>query len=465
MPRCPVCQALHKPADERCSACGWDLQSYSFVTGLIPEVAQKEQSKLTWAKDLWGVLMRHREQITQLQLQIKEFAKTETRFNSQLAEALQVREQLVETLQERDLVLDDLQAELAALQAQLAQAQLAQAQLSQAQAFQAEATQSQPAQINSEADKQVSDSSDSTTSNSAPASHPAPASQPVAASHPARQTFQFRSLTVNQRGDTTYQNSKAECFLESLGPDIALEMVRIPGGEFWMGSPETEADREASETALHLVKIAPLWLSRFPITQRQWQAVAELSQIERSLNPTPSNFKGDDRPVEQVSWHDAIEFCARLSQITERYYRLPSEAEWEYACRAKTKTPFHFGPTIAAAWANYDGNYIYSTGSEGEYRQQTTPVDSFQLANAFGLSDMHGNVWEWCADPWHENYQGAPSDGSVWSETGAETQRVLRGGAWYCLPSLCRSAHRHWDQADHAGSGISFRVVCTLGDS
>lgn len=463
MPRCPVCQALHKSADERCPACGWNLQSYSFVTGLLPEVAQKEQSKLAWAKDLWGVLMRHREQITQLQLQIKEFTKAETRFNSQLAEALQAREQLMDIVQERDLALEAFQAELETLQAQLAQAQASQAQASQAQFTQSQFTQSQPAQIisessNSESSNQVLVLPDSAPGNSALTRNP------VLIPQPARQTFQFRSLTVDRQGNITYENSKAECFLESLAPDVELEMVRVPGGKFWMGSPETETDREASETALHLVTVAPLWLGRFPITQRQWQAVAALSQVERSLNPTPSNFKGDARPVEQVSWHDAIEFCARLSQITGRYYRLPSEAEWEYACRAETRTPFHFGPTIAAAWANYDGNYIYSTGIEGEYRQQTTPVHMFQLANAFGLSDMHGNVWEWCADSWHENYHGAPSDGSVWSGTGAETQRVLRGGAWYCLPSLCRSAHRHWDQADHAGSGISFRVVCTLGD-
>ncbi|MFM9160298.1 MAG: formylglycine-generating enzyme family protein, partial [Dolichospermum sp.] len=129
-------------------------------------------------------------------------------------------------------------------------------------------------------------------------------------------------------------------------------------------------------------------------------AVAALPQVNQELKPNPSRFKGDGstlltnhRPVERVSWHDAVEFCARLSNYTKRPYRLPSEAEWEYACRAGTTTPFHFGETMTTDLANYNGNYTYGDGSKGVYREETTEVGSFKIANEFGLYDMHGNVW------------------------------------------------------------------------
>ncbi|MBV9390044.1 MAG: formylglycine-generating enzyme family protein, partial [Chroococcidiopsidaceae cyanobacterium CP_BM_ER_R8_30] len=233
-------------------------------------------------------------------------------------------------------------------------------------------------------------------------------------------------------------------------------------GTFWMGSPDTEEGRDVNEEPQHQVTVLPFWMGKFPVTQTQWRAVAALPRINRSLNPNPSNFKGADLPVEQVSWHDAVEFCARLTQKTGRDYRLPSEAEWEYACRAARMTPFHVGETITTDIANYDGKYTYSSGAGGHYRQQTTPVGSFQVANAFGLYDMHGNVWEWCADSWHENYRGAPSDGSVWESDGNDNYRLLRGGSWYCLPRLCRAAQRHWNHLDNGGSGIGFRIVCSL---
>lgn len=228
-----------------------------------------------------------------------------------------------------------------------------------------------------------------------------------------------------------------------------------------MGSPETECGRDLHESPRHWVNIAPFALSRFLITQAQWKAIAALPKIKHALNLYPSDFEGDDRPVEQVSWYDAIEFCARLTHKTGQSYRLPSEAEWEYACRAGTTTAFHFGNTIASDLANYDANYIYGAGTSGLYRQHTTP--RLSIANAFGLSDMHGNLWEWCADAWHDTYHGAPDDGSVWQGDDDVTYRVLRGGAWYCLPELCRSAQRHWNQPNMAGSGIGFRVVCGVG--
>ncbi len=181
-----------------------------------------------------------------------------------------------------------------------------------------------------------------------------------------------------------------------------------------------------------------------------------MKKVNIDLNPDPSHFKGPNRPVECVSWDDAIEFCARLSNKTGKTYRLPSEAEWEYACRAGTTTPFYFGETITTDLANYDGNYTYGAGSKGEYRDQTTDVGIFP-PNAFNLFDMHGNIWEWCQDAWHENYNGAPGDGSAW--VSDNNIRLLRGGSWNNFPRLCRSASRFRFARVDWGSSVGFRVV------
>jgi formylglycine-generating enzyme required for sulfatase activity len=199
-----------------------------------------------------------------------------------------------------------------------------------------------------------------------------------------------------------------------------------------MGSPAGELERSDSEGPQRRVNVAGFFMGRFTVTQAQWQAV---------MGSNPSNFKGENRPVETVSWNDAQVFCKKLSQQTGRTYRLPSEAEWEYACRAGTTTPFHFGPTITTELANYDGNYTYGSAPKGQYRQQTTPVGSF-AANGFGLHDMHGNVMEWCLDHWHKNYAGAPTDGSAWVKNGDSSYRVSRGSSWNSYPRHCRSASR-----------------------
>ena len=214
-----------------------------------------------------------------------------------------------------------------------------------------------------------------------------------------------------------------------------------------------------------VITVPSFYMGRYPVTQAQWKAVAELEPIERELDPEPSNFKEDYkgidrwmRPVEQVSWEDAKEFCARLTQKTGKQHRLPTEAEWEYACRARTTTPFHFGETISTEIANYDGNYTYGEGVKGEYREQTTPVGYFKVANNFGLCDMHGNVWEWCEDDWHEDYQDAPTDGKVWV-LGTSSKKVLRGGSWVDIPVICRSAYRVVDTRVNRSYDIGFRVV------
>jgi formylglycine-generating enzyme required for sulfatase activity len=209
------------------------------------------------------------------------------------------------------------------------------------------------------------------------------------------------------------------------------------------------------------VTIKPFFLGKYPITQAQWQAVAHFPKVERELDPDPSRFKGKNRPVECVSWFDCVEFCARLSQYTGWDYRLPSEAEWEYACRAGTATPFHFGETITTDLANYNSKYIYGAGSKGKRRRETTPVGSFQVANAFGLYDMHGNVWEWCLDRWHYSYEGAPSDGQAWIVDDNENYyRIVRGGSWYNKPIVCRVANRNYNKPDNDNYDRGFRVVC-----
>ncbi len=274
-----------------------------------------------------------------------------------------------------------------------------------------------------------------------------------------------------------YKQGTAQYFVEDLGSGIELEMVYIPDGTFIMGAPETEEGSRDSERPQHQVKLPFFFMGKYPITQAQWRAVANLPQVERELNLEPSRFKGDNFPVEQISWYDAVEFCARLSNHTQREYRLPSEAEWEYACRAGTTTPFHFGETITTDLANYRGtdneeyklSGSYGQGPKGSYPEKTTPVGSFDVANAFGLYDMHGNVWEWCFDDWHDNYEGAPIDGSAWSETENKTDnnnrsQILRGGSWDYDPGSCRSAYRssYLTRVSYSYT-FGFRVVCAVG--
>ncbi|ARV60871.1 serine/threonine protein kinase [Nostocales cyanobacterium HT-58-2] len=274
------------------------------------------------------------------------------------------------------------------------------------------------------------------------------------------QTFEFNVVTVDAQGNEISRDSgSAKFYAENLGPEVTLEMVAIPGGTFMMGSQDNEGD--ADERPRHEVTIKPFFMGKFPITQAQWKMVAALPKVKQSLNPYPSKFKGANRPVENVSWHEAVEFCARLFAKTGRQYRLPSEAEWEYACRAGTTTSFHFGETISTELANCGESETHSSEQKAKYRKETTPVGSFQVANAFGLYDMHGLVWEWCADPWHKNYDGAPTDGSVWEVGGDNNRRVLRGGSWSFSSVLCRSASRSWNEPDGGLRICGFRVVAT----
>ena len=245
------------------------------------------------------------------------------------------------------------------------------------------------------------------------------------------------------------------------GNGVSLKLVLIPAGEFKMGGDETpeqvvkkcngvEAKAEwfQNEQPQHRVKITkPFHMGVYVVTQAQYEAV---------MGVNPSHFKGESNPMEQVSWNDAVGFCKKLSEKTGQMVRLPTEAEWEYACRAGTTTPFNTGETISTDQANYNGNFTYGNGRQGEWRQKTVAVGSF-AANGFGLYDMHGNVWEWCQD-WYGSYPSAETVDPTGPENGQ--WRVLRGGAWGGAPGYCRSAVRRGsvpgDRCDHYG----FRVVC-----
>jgi len=272
-------------------------------------------------------------------------------------------------------------------------------------------------------------------------------------------------------GEGSAQVLSIPVWREPLTESLTLDLVTIPDGEFLMGSPADEVARgwyqrafpelkDVDVEAQHSVTVPAFSMSQHPITQAQWRFVAQLTSIDRKLELDPASFKGNRRPIETVSWRDAMEFCARLSQFTGKTYRLPSEAEWEYACRANTTSPFHVGDTLSTEVANYNGNYTYSDGAKSEYRQKTTEVGNFGIVNAFGLSDMHGNVWEWCLDYWHLSYEGAPVDGSAWVTEGDNRYRLLRGGSWYGYPGYCRSAVRFRSTLDVQINDYGFRVVC-----
>jgi len=313
---------------------------------------------------------------------------------------------------------------------------------------------------------------DRAASTSAPPISPSP--WPL---HPIRAT---NCLLLREGNRWRQQRTPVEVegYEEELAPGVALTMVRIPSGTFLMGSPEGEEGRDDREGPQHEVSVREFFLGQTPITQAQWRAVAlwqprDGEQWGRDLKSDPSRFQGkearllegesttDNRPVEQVKWHDAQEFCRRLSQRTGRRYGLPSEAQWEYACRAGTTTPFHFGDTLTAELANYNAIEPYGRGPKGSYREQTTDVGTFP-ANPWGLYDMHGNVWEWCEDHRHASYDFAPGDDQPWliPAAGPEELRLLRGGAWNYLPSYCRSATRWWILPVDSFPDDGIRVCC-----
>jgi len=255
-----------------------------------------------------------------------------------------------------------------------------------------------------------------------------------------------------------------------LGNGVKMELVWIPPGDFVMGSPGGEESRDDDEVQYRVTLTKEFWMGKYEVTQEQWQRV---------MGNNPSHFKGILNPVETVSWNDCQEFISRLNnlagaQVTGRdafrdgrldgvspsrtqagVFRLPTEAEWEYACRAGTTTPFHYGNDLDSSMANFNGNYPYGRGSKGPYRVTTVPVGSFR-PNAWGLCDMHGNVWEWCQD-WYGEYQADGATDPTGPSSGSS--RVLRGGSWDGDARVCRSASRGSGGPADRYDVVGFRVV------
>ncbi|MEM9770878.1 MAG: formylglycine-generating enzyme family protein [Cyanobacteria bacterium P01_D01_bin.73] len=279
--------------------------------------------------------------------------------------------------------------------------------------------------------------------------------------------FEFETAKLSQRSRFFGLGSKLVVekqvagnwgYSEGLGSKVVLDMMEIPGGSFLVGAPESEPESGDNERPQREITLEPFYMGRFPITQAQWRVVAGYDREDRDLELDPSSFKGDDLPVESVSWDDAVEFCKRLSRRTGKNYQLPSEAQWEYACRAGTTTPFWWGEGIVTDLANYDGNFTYNGCPKGVYREKTTAVGTFP-ANLWGLHDTHGNVYEWCADHYGSNYSQIPSDGTPWTE-GDSSGRRLRGGSWISNPWDCRSAYRYAYSREIRDYVAGFRVCC-----
>jgi formylglycine-generating enzyme required for sulfatase activity/serine/threonine protein kinase len=261
--------------------------------------------------------------------------------------------------------------------------------------------------------------------------------------------FNFETVTLDDDGNAiSRQKKQARHFGENLGEDVILEMVEIPGGEFAIGSPKEEEGRIPTEGPQRKVTLPSFWMGKYEVTQEQWREVAKQPIVKADFGPDPSFplYKHGKTPVSGVSWDDAVEFCKRLSRKTGHAYRLPTEAEWEYAARAGTTTPFAFGLTVTPVVANCS-------------QKRPTTVGSLGVANAFGLFDMTGNVWEWCQDERRDDYNGLSADGS-WTKEGDPQFRRLRGGSWGLTElKLCRSALRFQDAPDARSLIYGFRVV------
>jgi formylglycine-generating enzyme required for sulfatase activity/uncharacterized caspase-like protein len=260
-------------------------------------------------------------------------------------------------------------------------------------------------------------------------------------------TFKFEYATIDQNCKIQKHSGEAHHFRETIN-GVDFELVQIPAGGFEMGSNENNYEKP-----IHHVTVPEFLMGKYPVTQAQWKSIANLKRKNRTLNPDPSHFKGDERPVENVYWEDAVEFCDRLSDHTGRLYRLPSEAEWEYACRAGTTARYqHFGEILHPSLVNFAGKY-----------NETTSVGTFP-GNPWGLFDCHGNVWEWCADVWYPNYNDAPTDGSP-RITGAHTgYHSGRGGSWADPADKSRAASRDDGTRAFFINNVGFRLALSAVD-
>ena len=258
--------------------------------------------------------------------------------------------------------------------------------------------------------------------------------------------------STSSESSSTSDTANASIKTFTLPNGVKLEMVKIKAGTFMMGSPSSELGRYDNENQHRVTLTRDYWLGKFEVTQAQYEAI---------MGNNPSYFKGSNRPVEQVSWNDAQAFCNRLNELCagklpEGYkFDLPTEAQWEYACRAGTTTAFSYGNSSDDTKMNFNGNYPYGGSAKGKYRSQTVEVGSLGYKNAFGLYDMHGNVWEWCRD-WYSNYTGETTD-PVGPSSGPYL--VGRGGSWSDCARLCRSASRLIYSPCSRSTPLGFRLA------
>jgi formylglycine-generating enzyme required for sulfatase activity len=284
-------------------------------------------------------------------------------------------------------------------------------------------------------------------------------------------SISFPSALEAQSGNQEKKPDEAQAYTETAG-GAAIEMVLVPAGKYLMGSPLNEAGRDGDEGPQHEVSVSSFYIGKYEVTQAQWRAVVALPRVKIDLNPDPSYFKGDTLPVEQVRWEEAVEFCDRLSTATGKPYRLPTESEWEYACRARTTGPFA-GGLDGMGWygdnsgrSRLDSDKIWKTDRSNYVKRmlengcRTRSVGQ-KKPNGFGLYDMHGNVWEWCMDWFSKDYYSQrASDNPTGPVSG--TDRVFRGGGWGDSERNCRSALRSGDTLTYRSPDLGFRIVRTL---
>lgn len=327
-------------------------------------------------------------------------------------------------------------------------------------------------EINDEDDILIGDDEIVTLKSNSPPSTPANPVNPQQSLEvvPKIESFEFETVTIKEKkklfnfvGGVEKQvvTKQNKFFVEYLGEGVNLEMVFIPSGSFLMGSASTDTHKEKDETPPYRINVFSYYLSKYPITQLQWRIVSSFPKVNRLLKTNPSSFKGDNLPVEKISWYDAQEFCLRLSAYTKRKYHLPSEAQWEYACRGGTTTTYSFGDIITPEFANYNPQKNPQDKKEVKYDRKTTPVDTFS-PNPYGLYDFHGNVWEWCEDHYSSNYAHKPKDASALTMKMGNPPRVVRGGSWSLNADYCRSAKRSSYSPDSSYNFVGFRVVCDL---
>jgi formylglycine-generating enzyme required for sulfatase activity len=240
---------------------------------------------------------------------------------------------------------------------------------------------------------------------------------------------------------------------------VEMLFCYIPAGEFWMGSPEREKGRSVDELLHRVVLTEPFWLGMYPVTQDQWGSVIDgTEEVDGGLEIFPSWSFGENRPVDNVSWFDCREFLGRINlQVKDKSFSLPTEAQWEYACRAGTTSPFSFGSRMTHRHGNF-GDKRNRNNQLDFFSRNTSPVGSFQIPNAWGLYDLHGNVWEWCSDWYDEVYY---QDGELFDPKGRAFGgfKVLRGGSWQDPASSCRSAKRHFCHPNSCDGSIGFRLA------